>query len=868
MADGSVTIEVELTKEQLEKGLKSIKTDLNDLEKSTTKISDKLSKGFDKIGNVAESAGKKLTLGLTTPIAALTTAGIKYNAELEKYQSALTTLTGSAEEASRIMKQIEEDAAKTPFDVAGLTQANQLLISTGLSAEESRDVILALGDAVSATGGGNDELSRMAVNLQQIKNTGKATALDIKQFAYAGIDIYGLLADYTGKTKKEVADMEITWEDLNGALIKASKKGGKYFEAMQKQSETTNGALSNLKDSFSRFTASLTKTFMPTVKKIINEVTKWLDNFDKLDEATKNNIITIGLIVAAIGPLLSIFGKLTSGIGTGIKAISTFVQALGVASGTITSTSATVNGLASVFTAITSPIGIACIAIGVAIAGIVIATNNANKEVKKDFETMGKSAADFITGIDNAESHLSSFNSTLFASSEEQQKLQQNMDEIQQGITTICKKAADERRGYTQEEIVQLDEYFTKLRNLKNREIEIQQQIAGAITQQATTNAQTFQGSLEEYKIQSQEWIKTATEQKEATVKLIEQGTIEEVALLNQRYSTEEERQSEAYKKEYASIMEQKQLKIDAATEEVAKVSEIYTNGYLERSKQNDGFYSLLEEYNNKVEKENVRHNNRLEDIENNALLTSYHKCNARSDEQRKHNSEMKKLWNEMYKNMSESQASQLGVWLAQVSQTELYGGKITEETQKMVDTILNSYEDMPDKTKEAMKNAMSPMLTEMENKEPSLFAKASGIANGIISRLKKSFDIHSPSKKTKSIFKNVMKGAELGLANEEKNIYKQTDNIAKQILNGLDVSALYEKMQSKINLETQKLSANLTTSSIINVQRNANVQARLESIDNNKEIQVNSTLNLDGKIVANTVNKINAKQKLQYGIA
>lgn len=214
MADGSVTIEVTLTKEQLEKGLKSLKSDLNNLEKPASSTSQKIANGFDTIGKASTKAGKALTLGLTTPLVALATAGVKYNAQLEQYKTALTTLTGSAKKASEIMTQIEKDAAKTPFDVAGLTKANQLLISTGLNGEESRKTILALGNAISATGGGNDELSRMAVNLQQIKNTGKATALDIKQFAYAGIDIYGLLADYTGKTKKEVSDMEVSWELL------------------------------------------------------------------------------------------------------------------------------------------------------------------------------------------------------------------------------------------------------------------------------------------------------------------------------------------------------------------------------------------------------------------------------------------------------------------------------------------------------------------------------------------------------------------------------------------------------------------------------------------------------------------------------
>lgn len=83
-------------------------------------------------------------------------------------------MLGSASAAENALEQIKQDAARTPFDTAGLVKANELLISTGVDADSSRKVILALGDAVSATGGGNEELSRMAQNLQQIKNAGKA----------------------------------------------------------------------------------------------------------------------------------------------------------------------------------------------------------------------------------------------------------------------------------------------------------------------------------------------------------------------------------------------------------------------------------------------------------------------------------------------------------------------------------------------------------------------------------------------------------------------------------------------------------------------------------------------------------------------
>ena len=167
-------------------------------------------------------------------------------------------MLGSAQAAQEAMQAIQEDAARTPFDVASLTQANQLLISAGENAAYSRKVINALGDAVSATGGGNAELSRMAANLQQIANVGKAATIDIKQFAYAGINIYQILADYTGKSVQEVQSMTISYDLLSQALIAASEEGGRYYNAMDTQSQTMNGRISTLKDNVSQLAGLMT----------------------------------------------------------------------------------------------------------------------------------------------------------------------------------------------------------------------------------------------------------------------------------------------------------------------------------------------------------------------------------------------------------------------------------------------------------------------------------------------------------------------------------------------------------------------------------------------------------------------------------
>lgn len=289
---------------------------------------DKKSKGLGNslqvaLGNIISNLAQTAVSGLKE----IAKAGVSYNAEIEKYQTALTTLTGSAEEANRIIEQIKKDAASTPFDVSGLVQANQLLISAGVSSESARDDILALGNAISATGGGNEELSRMAVNLQQIKNVGKASALDIKQFAYAGIDVYGLLADATGKTREEVTKMEVTYEDLTKALKVASQEGGRYAGAMETQSKTLNGQISNLKDNLDQFIGKAMNPLFELLKDdilpIVNDLIQGEGNAEELLTNLSDKILEF--ISNSLNKLLDMLPKI---LDIGIKIIVNLIQGI------------------------------------------------------------------------------------------------------------------------------------------------------------------------------------------------------------------------------------------------------------------------------------------------------------------------------------------------------------------------------------------------------------------------------------------------------------------------------------------------------------------------------------------------------------
>lgn len=256
-----------------------------------------------KAGSVAFDAAKNFVQ-----------SGIEYNAQIEKYTTGFTNMLGSAEAAQQVMSQIQEDAAKTPFDVESLTKANQYLISAGENASYARSTIMALGDAVSATGGGNDELNRMAQNLQQIANTGKATAADIKQFAYAGIDVYGILADYTGKSTAEVQKMTISYDLLTQALQAASEEGGRYYNSMDTQSQTMNGRVSTLKDNVSQLAGLLTGDLSGGIGVVIGNLN---DLIVKAQEAYKTDG-WIGLAGAITG--------LTEPINTAKNALRDFAS--------------------------------------------------------------------------------------------------------------------------------------------------------------------------------------------------------------------------------------------------------------------------------------------------------------------------------------------------------------------------------------------------------------------------------------------------------------------------------------------------------------------------------------------------------------
>ena len=314
--------------------------------------------------------------------------GMQYNSQIEIYRTALTNMLGDAEKANAMLTSIKRDAARTPFSTDALVAANQYLLSAGENAEYSQKTILALGDAIKATGGGDDELNRMAQNLQQVANVGKASAVDIKQFAFAGINIYQVLADYTGKSVQEVQSMTVTYDVLTKALQAAAQEGGRYYNSMATQSQTLEGRTTTLTDNVKQLAGELTTGLSSAYGSIVEKANSWVSSILESDEKLSQLETTVTVAASAVAGLTAAFVAYKAAM-----AIADIITAVQKATEGLTAAQVALNIAMD-----SNPVGIVVAVLG-ALVGAIGAAYAANEQFREAWNSAWSSIKDVFSGV-------------------------------------------------------------------------------------------------------------------------------------------------------------------------------------------------------------------------------------------------------------------------------------------------------------------------------------------------------------------------------------------------------------------------------------------------------------------------------------
>ncbi len=332
------------------------------------------------LGNVGMMAVGAIGSGIS--------AAITKSMEKEQAITGLTTFLGK-NGANDAYKNIRKDADVTPFDTASLLEVNRALISSGLNAKDARVDAMNLANAVSAVGGGNDELSRMAANMQQIKTTGKATSVDIKQFGLAGINIYAMLAKSTGKSIEQVKEMDISYQELSKSFAMSAGKGGMYEGALKAQSLTKGGKWSTVKDKLGNAASDIGDAFSPLINKLLDQGIGFLEGLPGMLAQAQPFIDNISAGVEVVVNALAWGGSQIIGfikwLNNGTAGAHAFAIAMGALAGAFLTYQVIVSGAALATSILTAgqwllnaamednPVGLIVIAVGALIAGITTA---------------------------------------------------------------------------------------------------------------------------------------------------------------------------------------------------------------------------------------------------------------------------------------------------------------------------------------------------------------------------------------------------------------------------------------------------------------------------------------------------------------
>lgn len=206
-------------------------------------------------------------LALGAGFTMLAKTGIEAAMTMEGLNAEFKVMTGSAERAAAVIKEISEFAAKTPFDKLGLSRAAKTLMAFGLQSEKVVPTLRMLGDIAGAD---QNKLNGLALVFGQIQSTGRLMGQDLLQLINQGFNPLTEISKQTGMSvadlKKAMEKGAISADMVTLAFKSATSAGGLFYGNLEAQSQTLQGRISTLKDNFVTALQNMAEAFLPLLK--------------------------------------------------------------------------------------------------------------------------------------------------------------------------------------------------------------------------------------------------------------------------------------------------------------------------------------------------------------------------------------------------------------------------------------------------------------------------------------------------------------------------------------------------------------------------------------------------------------------------
>lgn len=140
-------------------------------------------------------------------------------------------------------------------------------------------------------------------------------------------------------------------QKLEGAISTCSDEIDGYNGVTEKMAavmqDNLGGQLTILKSQLQELAISFGEILMPAIRSIVSRIQGLIDKFNALSPATKETIVKIALVAAALGPLLIVVGKTMVGVGKLMKFASNLPTIIAGAKAAFTSFGAAIGGISA-----------------------------------------------------------------------------------------------------------------------------------------------------------------------------------------------------------------------------------------------------------------------------------------------------------------------------------------------------------------------------------------------------------------------------------------------------------------------------------------------------------------------------------------
>lgn len=282
---------------------------------------------FRSIGNTAEKEGsridnifRKITVAATGFFTAQQALGYaqkiaQVRGEYQQLEVAFNTMLGSKAKADALMTQLVNTAAKTPFDLVGVSSSAKQLLAYGIAADKVNDTLVRLGNIAA---GLSIPLQDIAWLYGTTMTQGRLYAEDLNQFTGRGIPMIRELAKELGVAENEVkalvSEGKVGFPEVQKVIENLTNSGGMFYNLMEEQSNTITGKISNMEDAISVMFNEIGQANEGIINSILETGISAIENYEEIGKVIGDLVLMYGTYKAAIITISALQSLQASGI--------------------------------------------------------------------------------------------------------------------------------------------------------------------------------------------------------------------------------------------------------------------------------------------------------------------------------------------------------------------------------------------------------------------------------------------------------------------------------------------------------------------------------------------------------------------------